>query len=59
MASVKQEILEWAQNLPEDCSWEDLRYFLYVRAKVAEGLKDVEEGRVVPHDPKILDDLTP
>ncbi len=50
MASVKEEILEWAQSLPENCSWEDLQYFLYVRGKVAEGLKDVEQGRVVSHE---------
>ena len=50
MATVKEEILRWAQDLPDDRSWKDLRYFLYVRDRVAEGLKDAEEGPVVPHD---------
>jgi predicted transcriptional regulator len=37
-------------QLPDDCSLEDISYQLYVRAKVEEGLRDLDEGRVVPHE---------
>ena len=50
MPTVKQEILNWVQSLPEECTWDDMRYFLYVREKVSEGLTDVQEGRVVSND---------
>jgi predicted transcriptional regulator len=50
MATVKKELLEWVESLPDECTWEDLHYFLYVREKVSEGLQDAENGRVVSHD---------
>ncbi len=37
MATVKEEMLEWVEALPDECTWEDLHYFLYVREKVSEG----------------------
>jgi predicted transcriptional regulator len=48
--TVKQEMLQWVQSLPDECSWDDARYFLYVREKAAEGLKDAAEGRLVSAD---------
>jgi predicted transcriptional regulator len=50
MATVKQEMLNWVQALPDECTWDDMRYLLYVHEKVSEGLSDVKEGRVVPQD---------
>jgi predicted transcriptional regulator len=44
---VKQEVLEMIQQLPDDCTLEDIQYQLYVRAKVAEGIKALDKGRVV------------
>jgi predicted transcriptional regulator len=47
MKSVKQELRELADKLPEESSWDDVMYQIYVRQKIEAGLKDVEEGRFV------------
>jgi predicted transcriptional regulator len=46
MQTVKQEVSNLLQRLPEDCSLEDVQYHLYVLQKIERGLKDAEEGRV-------------
>ena len=50
MASPKQVLLEAVQALPDDASFEDIEYHLYVRARIEEGLRAANEGRVVPHE---------
>jgi len=35
--------------LPEQASWDDIMYELYVKQKIEEGLEDIETGRTVPH----------
>jgi len=49
MTPVKKELISWIRALPDDCSVEDVWYYLYVRKKVEEGLEALEEGRVIPH----------
>ena len=49
MATPKQVLLEALQGLPDDATFEDIEYHLYVRARLEEGLRAVSEGRVVPH----------
>jgi len=48
--SVKQAVLELAQKLPEECTWDEVMYQIYVRQKIEAGLRDVEEGRSVSHE---------
>ena len=50
MATPKQVILEEVQALPDDATFDDIEYHLYVRARVEEGLRAADEGRVVPHE---------
>lgn len=50
MASPKQVLLEALQALPDDATFEDIEYHLYVRARVEEGRRAVQEGRVVSPD---------
>jgi predicted transcriptional regulator len=50
MSHVKEILLELAKNLPDECTWEDVMYRIYVRQQIEEGLKDEEEGRLIPHD---------
>ncbi len=50
MATPKQVAREVLDSLPEDCSLEDIAYHLYVRAQVEEGVRDLDEGRAVPHE---------
>lgn len=49
MNSVKQAALETISRLPDEVSWEEVLRELYVREKIEQGLKDAEEGRVIPH----------
>ncbi|HLW65073.1 MAG TPA: hypothetical protein VKS79_07090 [Gemmataceae bacterium] len=46
--SVKSEARKLVEQLPEDASWDDLLYQIYVRQTIEAGLKDCQEGRTVP-----------
>ena len=50
MASAKQAVLEMVHRLPEDASFEDIQYHLFVLQKIERGLADAEAGRVVPQE---------
>jgi predicted transcriptional regulator len=50
MNDVKQAVLELAQQLPEECTWDEVMYRIFVRQKIDTGLEDAEAGRVIPHD---------
>lgn len=47
MGKIKENAIEMIQRLPEDCTYEDIQYHLYVCEKIERGLRDAEEGRVV------------
>ena len=44
MPSLKSQILEVAQALPEDCTLDEFRYRLYLQLKAQEGLAAIEAG---------------
>ncbi|MBI4653805.1 MAG: hypothetical protein HY752_02255 [Nitrospirae bacterium] len=46
MQTTKQEVSDLLNRLPDDCTLEDVQYYLYVLQKIERGLKDVEEGRI-------------
>ena len=50
MATPKQAAKESIEKLPEQASWSDIMYELYVKQKIEAGLKAVAEGRTVPHE---------
>lgn len=37
-------------SLPDDASWDDVQYHLYVRQQIDAGLADAEAGRVLNAD---------
>ena len=37
------------RQLPDDASWDDLMYQIYVRQKIEAGLADIAAGRVHSH----------
>lgn len=45
---IKEEAHRLVDQLPENASWEDLVYRIYVRQSIESGLRDVEAGRVEP-----------
>ncbi len=49
-ANVKQVVQEIARQLPDDCTWDDVMYQLYVRAKIEAGLSDADQGRVTDQE---------
>jgi predicted transcriptional regulator len=49
MVSIKQEVSELLERLPDDCSIEDIQYHLYVLEKIRRGLEDAEQGRTLSH----------
>ena len=50
MSALKQELKDIIDVLPEDVSFEEAVYQIYVRQKIAMGLKDCAEGRTGPHE---------
>ena len=47
MQNVKEAAKRLLENLPEDITWDDLMYQIYVRQNIEAGLADSEAGRVV------------
>lgn len=47
-ASVKAEARRLVEQLPDDATWEDLMYEIYVRQSIEAGLQDSREGKTVP-----------
>ena len=46
-ANVKEEAKRLIDNLPEDATWDDAMYTLYVRQSIEKGLEDSRAGRTV------------
>ena len=46
MATAKEEVRKLLDALPDDSSFEDIQYHIYVREKIASGRRAIEEGRV-------------
>lgn len=44
---IKQEAYKILNQLPEQATWEDLMYRIYVRQALEAGIKDSDEGRTV------------
>ena len=51
--TVKEAAREIIDQLPDEASWDDLLYELYVKQKIEIGLDAVNEGRIVPHEEAI------
>lgn len=50
MHAVGEVALDVLQRLPDDCTWEDVRYHLYVAKSVMAGLEDIEVGRTISQE---------
>jgi len=49
-SNLKEEIIDLIRKLPEDATIDDVMYHLYVKKKILAGLKDLEQGKVIPHE---------
>jgi hypothetical protein len=43
---VKQVAIDGISALPDNSTWDDIIYFLYVNQKIDKGLCDIEKGAV-------------
>jgi predicted transcriptional regulator len=43
---VKTEAVRLIEQLPDDATWEDLQYVIYVQQAIDLGIEDIEAGRV-------------
>jgi predicted transcriptional regulator len=50
MSIVKEEAKKLLDNLPDEASWDDILYEMYVRKKIDEGIKAADEGKLVSHE---------
>ncbi len=50
MQNAKNAARQIIDHLPEQATWDDIMYELYVKQKIEEGLADIEAGRTVPHE---------
>ena len=46
-ATIRDEARRMVEQLPDDATWEDVLYQIYVRQSVEAGLADVQAGRMV------------
>lgn len=47
MRTAKEEVRKILDRIPDEASFEDIQYHIYVREKIERGLQDVEKGRVI------------
>ena len=47
MKTAKQEVKKLLEMIPDDSTFEDIQYHIYVREKIERGLKDIQEGHVL------------
>jgi predicted transcriptional regulator len=50
MQTAKQAAKQIIDHLPEQASWDDIMYELYVKQKIEKGLNAIEQGHTVSHE---------
>ena len=50
MSPVKDTVRDLLEQLPDDCTLEDVQYHLYVVQKVRAGEHDANAGQLIPHE---------
>ncbi len=50
MAAVKDIARQVIDALPDDASMDDIIHALYIREKYERGLREVREGKGIPHE---------
>jgi predicted transcriptional regulator len=50
MNAAKEAVMRILEGLPEDASFDDIQYHIYVRQKIDHGLEDVEAGRTLSEE---------
>lgn len=48
--NIKAQIIEMISALPDDVTWEDIQYHIYVREKVLRGMAAADAGDVISQE---------
>ncbi len=49
MQVVKEQVLKLVEDLPDDVTLDDILAEIYFKAQVDAGLKELDEGKGIPH----------
>ena len=49
MSMIKEQVLNMVKTLPNEASLEDILAEIYFKAQVDAGLKELDEGKGIPH----------
>jgi predicted transcriptional regulator len=50
VSTAKDEAIKLISRLPEEVSWDDIMYRIYVKRKIEEGIKAADQGRTISHE---------
>ena len=50
MLTAKEEVKKILDQLPDDVSYEDIQYHIYVREKIERGLNDIRAGNILSQE---------
>ena len=50
MRTAKEEVRKMLDKIPDDATFEDIQYHIYVREKIERGLKDIQEGHLLSQE---------
>ena len=50
MGTPKEEVRKMLERIPDESSFEDIQYHIYVREKIEHGLEDIRESRVLSQE---------
>lgn len=48
--SIKGEVIKLIEELPDSATLDDILYKLYARARIEEGVKELDDGKGLSHD---------
>lgn len=50
MTTVKEQVQQIAEKLPEDATWDQVKYEVHVRQQIEKGEAAIAEGRTTSHE---------
>ncbi len=50
MSTAKEEVRKILEQIPDDASFEDIQYHIYVREKIERGIRAIQEGHVLSQE---------
>jgi len=50
MVKAKEEVRRMLETLPDDVTWEDIQYSIYVRERIERARSEADQGNLVDQD---------